>query len=124
MAAGAFQLGSAMPGPHQSRSELYSFHNCQILRECSVNRFSLGKPMSSPKRVAPSPTSITCPVCSITVLAREATFLMSCTAPTEPALRVGPCMQQESNSTTQSSLGRPPNPTLSSLGSFSGPETT
>src|SRR5579872_3214635 len=41
------------------------------------------------------------------------------TPPTEPAIRVGPCMQHESSSTTSSSLGRPPSPTLMSLGSSS-----
>src|SRR5712692_617374 len=84
--AGGFQLGSAIPGPHQSWLELDSFHNCHILRECSV-----------------------------TVLASDATFLMSWTAPTAPARRVGPCMQQASSSTMPSSLGSPPKPTLSSL---------
>src|SRR5947208_13598581 len=110
--AGGLQLGSAIPGPHQSWLELASFHNCQILREFSVRRCSLGKPMSRPNLLAPSPTSITCPVCSITVLASAATFLMSCTPPTQPARRVGPCMQQRYSYTTHSALGSPPRPPL------------
>ncbi len=43
------------------------------------------------------------------------------TAATEPARRVGPCMQQASSSTTPSSFGKPPRPTVSSLGSSSCP---
>src|SRR5579864_6497807 len=31
--SGGFQLGSAMPGPHQSRFDMVSFHNSQTLRE-------------------------------------------------------------------------------------------
>ena len=113
-----------MPGPHQSRSELNSFHSSQILRERSVSRFSRGKPMATANFSAPSPTSMTWPVCSITARPTIDTFLMLRTPPTEPARRVGPCMQQESSSTTPSSLGKPPRPTESSLGSSSGPFTT
>ena len=69
--AGGCQCGSASPGPHQSRSELNSFHSSQILRERSVSRFSRGKPMATAKRSAPSPTSMTWPVCSITAFADQ-----------------------------------------------------
>src|SRR5579859_645911 len=60
----------------------------------------------------------------MTALPAMETFLMLRTPPTAPARLVGPCMQQESSSTTPSSLGRPPRPTESSLGSSSGPFTT
>ncbi len=122
--SGNLKFGLANPGPHQSSFDMVSRHSCQVLRERSVSRFSLGKPISKPKWLAPSPTSITWPVCSITVFASSETFLMSSTPATEPAMRVGPCMQQESSWTTHSSLGRPPSPTLSSLGSSSGPVMT
>ncbi len=122
--AGGFQCGSANPGPHQSSVEWCSFQSSQILRERSVSRFSRGKPMATANRSAPSPTSMTWPVCSMTALATSETFLMLRTPPTDPARRVGPCMQQASSSTTPSSLGRPPSPTLSSFGSSSGPLTT
>src|SRR5947199_293244 len=46
-------------------------------RAGSVGRFSLGKPSAKPKRAAPSATSITWPVCSITPLESAATFLIS-----------------------------------------------
>ena len=105
-------------------SELNSFHSSQILRERSVSRFSRGNPIATANRSAPSPTSMTWPVCSITALATIETFLILRTPPTEPARRVGPCMQQASSSTTPSSLGKPPRPTESSLGSSSGPFTT
>src|SRR5262249_6865833 len=121
--SGVFQDGLAKPGPHQSLLEWNSFQSNQILRECSVNRFSRGYPCDTAKRSAPSPTSMTCPVCSMTALDTRETFLMLRTPPTEPARRVGPCIQQASSSTTPSSLGKPPSPTLSSSGSFSGPET-
>ena len=110
--SGAFQPGSARPGPHQSPVEWYSFHSSQILRECSVNKFSRGKPIATANRSAPSPTSITWPVCSITALATIETFFILRTPPTDPARRVGPCIQQASSSTTPSSLGIPPNPTF------------
>ena len=38
---------------------------------------------------------------------------------TPPARFFGPCMQQESSWTTPSAFGRPPNPTLVSVGSSS-----
>ena len=117
-----FQFGLASPGPHQS--EWVSFHSSQIFRECSVSRFSREKPWATANRSAPSPTSMTWPVWAITDLATCDTFLILRTPPTEPARRVGPCMQHESNSTTPSSFGKPPRPTLSSLGSSSGPFTT
>ena len=122
--SGNLKFGLASPGPHQSSVDMVSRHSCQVLRERSVSRFSLGKPISSPNFDAPSPTSMTWPVCSITVFASSETFLISCTPATEPAMRVGPCMQQESSSTTHSSFGSPPSPTLSSLGSSSGPVMT
>src|SRR5581483_11985685 len=67
--AGSSYLGSASPGPHQSRCELLSFHRSQTLWERSVSSSSLGKPMTRANRSAPSPTSITWPVCSMTALA-------------------------------------------------------
>src|SRR5205823_2849868 len=121
---GGRQFGLSSPGPHQSWLELVSFHSSHTLRECSVSRFSFGSPIAYPKRSAPSPTSITWPVCRRTMLASCETFLMLRTPPTLPAVRVGPCIRQESSSTTPSSLGSPPRPTLSSLGSSSGPLTT
>src|ERR1700674_3322617 len=121
---GGVQCGSANPGPHQSSVEWYSFQSSQILRERSVSRFSRGKPMAAANLSAPSPTSMTWPVCSITALETAETFLMLRTPPTDPARRLGPCMQQASSSTTPSSLGRPPSPTESSFGSSSGPFTT
>ena len=122
--SGFWKCESASPGPHQSSLELYSFHSCQIFRECSVNRFSRGNPIATAKRSAPSPTSMTWPVCNMTALATSETFLMLRTPPTEPARRDGPCIQQESSSTTPSSFGSPPRPTLVSFGSSSGPLTT
>src|SRR5208282_2807644 len=62
--------------------------------------------------------------CSMTAFETSETFLMFRTPPTDPARRVGPCMQHASSSTTPSSFGSPPSPTLSSLGSSSGPLTT
>ena len=117
-------LGDASPGPHQSLSDMVSFHSSHTLRERSVSRFSRGKPMATANCCAPSPTSITWPVCSITAFESSETFLISRTPATDPAMRVGPCMQQASSSTTPSSLGSPPRPTLSSLGSSSGPVMT
>src|SRR5882762_5901956 len=86
---GGVQCGSARPGPHQSSVEWYSFHRSQILRERSVSRFSRGKPMATANRSAPSPTSITWPVCSMTALATSETFLMLRTPPTDPTRRAG-----------------------------------
>src|SRR3954454_3348009 len=116
---GGFQFGSERLGPHQSWSDMLSFHSCQILRERSVRRFSSWKPCSFATLLAPSPTMSTCPVCSITVFASKETFLMRRTAPTAPARPVGPCIMEQSSSTSPSSFGRPPKPTESSLGSSS-----
>src|SRR5581483_2094113 len=106
--AGRSYFGSASPGPHQSRCELLSFHRSQTLWERSVSSSSLGKPMTRANRSAPSPTSITWPVCSMTALASSDGFFVQRTPATDPARLVGPCMQQESSSTTPSSFGRPP----------------
>lgn len=114
--------GLARPGPHQS--VCVCFHSSHSFLVLSVNRFSGGKPCATANFSAPSPTSITWPVCKRTAFASSETFLMLRTPPTAPAVRVGPCMQHASNSTTPSSFGRPPRPTLWSFGSFSGPSTT
>src|SRR6267154_1269065 len=106
-----------MPG--RQLKDVEAFQASQTLRECSVRRFISSKPSSTAKRRAPSPTIITWLVRSITVLARRATFLMRRTLATEPARWVGPCITLASSSTSPCSLGRPPYPTESSLGSSS-----
>src|ERR1700730_9001505 len=114
---GSFHSGLSMPG--RQLNEADAFQASQILRECSVRRFISSKPSSTAKRRAPSPTIMTWLVRSITVFARRETFLMRRTDATEPARWVGPCITLASSSTSPCSLGRPPYPTESSLGSSS-----
>src|SRR5262249_23711061 len=58
-------------------------------------------------------------VCSMTALATFEGVLILRSAPTAPPRRDGPCMQLASSSTTPSSFGSPPYPTLVSRGSSS-----
>ena len=64
------------PGPHQSRSEVNCFQRIQIFRSAR-EQVLRGKPMATAKRSAPSPTSMTWPVRSMTALQTIDTFLMS-----------------------------------------------
>src|SRR5207237_10500193 len=109
---GGLQCEPSGPGPHQSCVEFGPFHSSHIFREGSVRRFSREYPIATANRSAPSPQSMTCPVLRITSRATRQTFFIFLTPPTEPALRVGPCMQHESSSTTPSSFGSPPSPTV------------
>ncbi len=110
------------PGPHQSAWD--SFHSSHTLRVSSVSRSSRLNPRATAKRSAPSPTSITWPVWSMTSVPALRRCECCARRPPRPARREGPCMQLASSSTTPSSFGRPPRPTLSSFGSSSGPRTT
>src|ERR1035441_9936668 len=114
--------GASNPGPQlvcplPSRSDFFQVSHC--MRESSVSRLSSWNPMSLANRSAPSPTSIMWSVCSITNRATLEGVLILRSAPTAPPRREGPCMQLASSSTTPSSFGSPPYPTLVSLGSSS-----
>src|SRR5215469_11436727 len=70
----SFHSGLSIPG--RQLKLVFAFQASQIFRECSVSRFVSSKPSATPKRRAPSPTSITWFVRSITVFANRATFLI------------------------------------------------
>ncbi len=55
-----------------------------------MSRFSRGNPTATANRSAPSPTSMTCPVCSITAFETSETFLMLRTAAHRSGAARGP----------------------------------
>ena len=114
---GASKPGPQLVWPAGSRSDFFQVSHW--MRDSSVRRLSSWKPMSLAKRSAPSPTSIMWSVCSMTMRATLEGVLILRRAPTAPPRREGPCMQLESSSTTPSSFGNPPYPTLLSRGSSS-----
>ena len=78
----------SLGGDQGSYSAVFS-HSCQSARDLSVSRSSSWKPCSRAKRRAPSPTSMTWGVSSITWRATLIGCMMSCRKATEPAL---PCL--------------------------------
>ena len=91
----------------------------QSARVSAVSSSASSAPISRAKRPAPAPTSMTCGSRSITARATLIGWRNPVSAATEPAAWLVPSTIDASSSTSPSTFGRPPRPTLRSSGSAS-----
>lgn len=119
-ARAASAAASRRAGSSQCSGSILRFHSIHLRRELSVvSSGSTSMPIWRAKRCAPSPTSRWWSVSRSTASATAAGVRTPSSAATPPARLRLPSMQAESSCTTPSAFGRPPKPTLSSVGSRS-----